>query len=354
MRLDLNFDVSNLDFDWLSPRYALFKLQRLVHHRWDIFHRCIRDIKLSLQYACRGAFLQCQMHSNYLWGLAYRPYGTGHFQEHKKRLLEVMMSRETWSSCQLFHSMWEDIRTDLGMDPSSSMESVWRQICECRTWNVKGTCPKLGRWFSWQDAAEEQLPEYHVLKLVLAYHHRNDKTVLDPDLQAERQSVMAAARLASRGDGSKVDMRKEFSALKEALGGGTRLAYFCMSEKLWSLCLILQVCSRPCWTWYSSEVKNVQNHHDSLLRAVQLQTTWMRQVELQELASIPVSRDPQLIRLISEKGMTDCGVKTLELTMHLLMRRSWSFARHGAPPDCYASLLSQDVVAQQDTWPDFW
>lgn len=159
----------------MCQRYALFKMNRLVHHKWDIFHRCIRDLKLSLQYSSRGSFLQSQLHSNYLWGLAYRPYGTGHFQEHKKRFLEVMLRRESWSTCQLFHEMWEDIRTDLGMDPLSSMETVWNQLAECRTFHVKGTCPKLGRWFSWQNAAEEQLPEFHVLKLVLAYHHKGEK-----------------------------------------------------------------------------------------------------------------------------------------------------------------------------------
>jgi hypothetical protein len=268
--------------------------------------------------------------------------------EHKTRLLEVMLQRESSETCDLFHTMFEDIRWDLGMDANSSMEEVWSELSSCRTFHCKGTMPKLGRWFAWNDAAEEQLSEFHVLKLVLAYHYKHEKKNLDPDAQAECQAISEAAKLAARGDGSKTDMRKEFSALKEALGGGTKLAYFVMSEKLFGLCRILQTCTRPIWSFYSSEVKNTLNDSDSLARSINLQSMWQSEQHLQELAGVPLSRDPQLVRLISEKNMWDTGDKCLHLIFHLLSRRTWSFVRHSAPPECYAGILSSDMVLRQD------
>ena len=242
--------------------------------------------------------------------------------------------------------MFEDIRRDLGMDENASMADVWKELPSCRTFAVKGVCPKLGRWFAWNDACAENLQDFHVLKCVLAYSYK-DQPKLDPDAAAERARLASATRVAAQGDGSKADMRKEFSALKAALGGGTKLAYYVMTEQLWALCHILQVCTRPCWFWYSSEVKNTQNHLDSLDRTIKLQTTWAREIHLQELAGIPLSREPNLVRLIDEKRMWDTGEKCSVLVFHLLMRRCWSFVRHSSPPDCYAAILGHDVGARQ-------
>ena len=291
------------------------------------------------------------MHSNYMWGLSYRPYGTGHFHEHKKRLMEILLSRESWETCNEFDQYWEDIRDDLGMSPHSSMEEVWRELPSCRLFQAKGTCPKQGRWFAWNDAATEQLPEFHVLKMVLKYHHGSEdgKKKLDPDEHIEQEAIALATRRSMRGDGSRADMRQEFSDLKKALGGGTRLAYFCMSERLWALCHILQVVSEPCWTWYAHEVKENQNHIDCLNRTIHLQTHWAGENHLQRLAAIPTSRHPIFVRLIAEKRVLDTGPKTVDLCLHILMRRAWSFVRHNAPPDCYACILDDsNPPLQQD------
>ena len=352
----LNVPILTLQLDqggtgMAGAAYAIHHLGHLIHVRWDIFHRCIRDLKLSLQYSCRGIFLQAQMHSNYMWGLSYRPYGTGHFHEHKKRLMEILLSRESWETCNEFDQYWEDIRDDLGMSPHSSMEEVWRELPSCRLFQAKGTCPKQGRWFAWNDAATEQLPEFHVLKMVLKYHHGSEdgKKKLDPDEHIEQEAIALATRRSMRGDGSRADMRQEFSDLKKALGGGTRLAYFCMSERLWALCHILQVVSEPCWTWYAHEVKENQNHIDCLNRTIHLQTHWAGENHLQRLAAIPTSRHPIFVRLIAEKRVLDTGPKTVDLCLHILTRRAWSFVRHNAPPDCYAGILDDsNPPLQQD------
>lgn len=132
-------------------RYAIHRLSRLAHTRWDVFHRTIRDIKLSLQYACKGAFLQVQMRSNYLWA---QPVGVGvqaiwhrTFMQHKTRLLACHAPAGVSETCDLLHTMFEE---------------VWSELSSCWTFHCKGTMPKLGRWFAWNDAAEEQLSEFPV------------------------------------------------------------------------------------------------------------------------------------------------------------------------------------------------
>ena len=165
-------------------RYAIHRLSRLAHTRWDVFHRTIRDIKLSLPYACKGAFLQVQMRSNYLWGLAYRPYGTGHFMQHKTRLLDVMLQRESQKLATFFTQCLSTYDGIWGAN--SSMEEAWSERSSCSTFHCKGTMPKLGRWFAWNDAAEEQLSEFNVLKLVLAYHYKHEKK--NHWIQMHRQS----------------------------------------------------------------------------------------------------------------------------------------------------------------------
>lgn len=183
------------------------------------------------------------MHTTYLWGLAYRPYGSGAYSEHKLRLLELMLSRESAFTCKPFQSLWQDIREDLQMCPNSSMQTVWDALSSCATFWRKGTMPKNSRWFAWSDSCEEQLPEYHVLKCVLAYHYQNEK--LDPDLVQEQQALASVVREAKQGGGDQQSLRREFSKLKESLGGGPKLAYYIMSEKLFSMLRLCKFVSVP-------------------------------------------------------------------------------------------------------------
>ena len=329
--------------------YAMDAMKTLTHVRFDIFHRAVNDMKLSLKHACHGRFLQCQMHSNYLFGLAYRPFNTGTFLQHKKRLRDIMFSSKTADTCQEFVSMWEDIRDDLGLPSSSSPEQVWNAVAECSTFVTKRTLPKLMRWFSWHQAAVEQLPEMHALKLVLGYHYRQQgDSKLDPDSAEERRSLAAAARQAKQGSGSKEDLRKEFSRLKESLGGGTKLAYFLMSERLWAMCHMLVVTSRPLWDWYSDAVRTCKNADDSLRRLIGLVNHWHEDAHLQALAAVPINQDPALVRLWHDKRILDTPELVLELSMHFLKRRAWSMSKHACPPDNYAELLTCDRGPAQD------
>ena len=57
---------------------------------------------MSLQHTADSVLLQAQMHSTYLWGLSYRPFGTGAFNEQKISIFNTMLARETAESCVPF------------------------------------------------------------------------------------------------------------------------------------------------------------------------------------------------------------------------------------------------------------
>lgn len=147
--------------------------------------------------------------------------------------------------------------------------------------------------------------------------------------------------------GDAQQIRREFSKLKECLGGGPKLAYYCMTEKLWFHCAIIQLCTRPIWTWYSNSVKHCKSPDDSLALAISLQSDWASDHHLRELARIPTSKDPMLVRPLAHEKILDAPVKVSELTFHLLRKRCSSFSKHSFPPECYAQVFSEDGLCRE-------
>ena len=70
----------------------------LVHFAFDPFHRLIRDMKLDVAgigpKTLRQKLLQAQLCSAFVWGVNYRPYGSGAFASSKKEVLEHFLSTE--------------------------------------------------------------------------------------------------------------------------------------------------------------------------------------------------------------------------------------------------------------------
>lgn len=329
-------------------RYAIHSLGKLVSVRWDLYHRSIRDVKLSLLHSSSGVFLQAQMHSQYLWALSYRPFSTSGFHEDKLRCLEVMMGRETPETCQLFQDVWETIRDDLGMPPWSNECDVWKAMPDVGAFASKGTLPKLSRWFSWNQSYEEQISSWNVLKLALAYHFQGQD--IDPDTAAQKRELDALARLDADGKEEKMNVRKQFSLLKEKLGGGLKLAYHLMSFRLLQLVHIIAMVTRPIWSWYSQSVKSMCGSNDLIDRLVQLASSWASDRHLQETASVCTSKPSEMITLLHRPEFSefqDTASKSFELAGRLLQNRAWSLAKASSPPDCYAEILSTDRVKQQ-------
>ena len=337
---------------WLvcGARYAIHRLQKLISVRWDIYHRSIRDVKLSLLHASGGVFLQAQMHSQYLWALSYRPFSSSAFHEDKVRVLEVMLAREEPESCALFHDYFETIKRDLKMPPWSTPSEIWSCLADAPAFAKKGTLPKLSRWFSWNQSYEEQVSSWNVLKLALAYHFSSSPDI-DPDTAAQKRELDALARLAcNANDEEKVSIKKEFSQLKEKLGGGLKLAFHLMSNRLLQLVHIIAMVTRPCWSWYTESVRKLNNCQDHLQRLVELARGWASDLHLQETAGVPTSQVEKLVELFHRpefEELTDTPAKVFELSGLLLQHRAWSLARASAPPDCYVEILHSSPVGSQ-------
>ena len=303
-------------------RYAIHHLKRLIQVRFDVYHRSIRDIKLALLHTDSGSFLRSQMHSQYLFALSYRPFNSGGFAEDKRRILELMLAREEPESFQMFLDTWETIRDDLDMPQTAGLRDVWNMLPNLDAFVNKGTLPKLSRWFSWNQACHEQIGSWNVLKLALAYHFKDDSTCTDPDVAQQKRELDELARLQESPD-ERVNMRTQFAKLKETLGGGLKLAYHLMSNRLLQMTHIIACATRPCWNWYAASVRDIKSPADHLVHLARLASTgWQQDLHLRETAGVPTSQCPELVSLLNRDEFTDFQGDTpgqvFELCGHVL------------------------------------
>ena len=94
----------------------LLEKQKMVHIRYDKFHRLVRDVRQSLKYASGGRYLKAQLFSSMIFGLNYRPFGTGLFWQQKKRMMEVFLDNEGDKDDPTFRKFAQRIATDLGIE----------------------------------------------------------------------------------------------------------------------------------------------------------------------------------------------------------------------------------------------
>ena len=85
----------------------------MVHCKWDKIHRCVRDIRLALTHSESGLFLKTQLFTSYLWGVNFKPFGTGEFGSQKKFILDALMATESPHS-SVFQKYGERISSTLG------------------------------------------------------------------------------------------------------------------------------------------------------------------------------------------------------------------------------------------------
>ena len=64
----------------------------MVWCRWDKYHRCVRDIKLSLGHVAGGLFLKAQLFTAYLWSMNFKPFQTGLLSTQKKEALDYFLA----------------------------------------------------------------------------------------------------------------------------------------------------------------------------------------------------------------------------------------------------------------------
>ena len=119
--------------------------------------------------------------TSFLWSLNCKPFGTGLLHDKKARLLEVFWATGSPDG-PLFTRRWEQIAWEQQL-PADKAEA-WRSLCQLPSFSRKDNFVKLGRWFSWNEIAAEQLQEFTALKMTLSFHGKEaeDPTEDDPAL----------------------------------------------------------------------------------------------------------------------------------------------------------------------------
>eukprot|EP00435_Cladocopium_sp_Y103_P055581 s524_g18.t1 len=282
------------------------------------------------------------MHSTYLWALQYRPFGSGGFMEDKKRMMDHFMSTQ---DCDYgpFVEQLPLFKLDLGLPEHTSPKEVFDAICELPGFVTKGTLPKLSRWFSWNESCQEQVPEYRVLRMVLKHWLGREADKLDPNDAAQHRELQHAAKETQKSAGTKETLRSEFSKLKQTLGGGLKLAYYLMSDRLLHFVRLISAATRPTWTWYADTVKSVKSAEDTVKQCTELAKSWGSDKHLIQTAAVLTMRSPEVVSLFTDPTLlpfTDTSDKLFRLVFNLLKRRAWSLGKqYSAPPDCYCALL---------------
>ena len=326
-------------------------MKRLIHVRWDIFHRAVNDCKLSMKDTGQ-CFVSAQMHSTYLWALGYRPFGSGAFMEEKRRSIEHFFATEN-HQYPPFQQQWHLFRADLNLSADASPEDVWNHIATLPGFQCKGTLPKLSRWFSWNQSCEEQVGEFRVFRMILQHWlGKRACEKLDPNEAQHQRELQAAARASAQGSMTKKSLREEFSKLKANLGGGMKLAFHLMSDRLLQMVRLIALATRPTWTWYAKNVQEVKNATHTLEQTIFLQNHWCCETHLQETARLLVSNHEEVVFILSDpelKQFSDTQKKLHALVVNILKRRTWSLAKqYCCPPDCYASIMSGNAAVAED------
>ncbi len=312
--------------------YMEGNLGMMVLSKWDKYHRCVRDIRLSLERVARGLFLKAQLYTSYLWGVNYKPYGTGLFGTQKKEALDAFLAEQSTDGAP-WHKYGERIAHDAGLpwDTEEDRQRVWASLpdiagsfCQARE-----IC-KLGRWFSWNDCAKQQLPEYWAGKMIYEWFLA---TTQDPDdSPVTFDNLDAAARAKTP--------YTELRALKQA-NGGLKLAYRLMTTGLCQHAWMLYICTRGCWDWYANQVRSIKTPEDGCRELLRMcGGGWQRDPHLSETIMDALLDAGSLSKMGIGLGASAIASRLLSLVLRIISHRAWSLAvRHHGPPECYAALL---------------
>ena len=96
-----------------------------IHVRFDKIHRCIRDYKLAIGRAMGGIFLKTQLHSSYIFGLNYKPFGSDLYSSQKQTMMASFCESQT-----ILSDLWQEFRERNAFDAGESV------INDNRLWKV--------------------------------------------------------------------------------------------------------------------------------------------------------------------------------------------------------------------------
>lgn len=235
---------------------------------------------------------------------------------------------------QLFEQYAELISLDMGqvIESQSDLLELFESLSEIAACNQKGSPVKAGRWFSWLNACEEQVPEFFAVRMLLQHQFPRDQ----PDVKLQ-----------------------SFSKLRLEMGG-MRLGLQCYGWSVWFGIQVLRLGQKPIYTSYCESVEGVKSPAQGLRRTIQQvqDHAWMASQELKGLIAVFSQKDQfQKIlqyHALSRRHLDDAehrdqlGKFINQLFFYiatLMCKRSSALSKLNAPPECYAEVLSSDPAA---------
>ena len=313
-------------------------LQKLIHMRWDELHRLIRDVKGALSHACGGIFLKAQVFSSFLWGIHARPFGTGLFHTLLQRGLDVFLFNNPDRHSPRFQKYVDRIGRELGKSTSTAaaQDALHESLAELSTIKNQPEISKLGRWFSWNQAAKPNLMEFSAQKMIIE-EMLDDGDLEDPDDQSISFDDLQGACKSK-------DPRQALAQLRQG-GGGLQLSYRLMTSSLHGICKIIYVVTQPSWDYYTHLTKNIKNSRQGLFHTMEMATRWSTAPHLSATFKHSLYRPPQWdFVCIGERfqmgGQDQRMQQIVSLSWHIVSERAWSLAaRYSLPPMAYSNLL---------------
>ena len=308
----------------------------------------MRDINLALGATAGGLFLKTRIFSAHLWSLNYKPWGTGLFGTQKKQLLNIFMATQS-SSSAVFRKYAPRIAETLDrqLETEDDYDTLFDDLpFLARSFNAAMDLAKVGRWFSWNSCARDQLGEYWVQKMILEDHLGVGSPCASAGLVDPDESDIPFDDLLAA---SKAKTPQAQLAQLKAVNGGLRLAYKLMTSQLYDHCRLLYTVTKPLWNWYTDQVQNVKSPKQGLVElASNADRRWMRDPQFADLITNAFHSVPSLSYMDLPPAHSVMSSRLVSLVWNLLSHRAWSLAaRHHSPPQRYVELLSHSHLRQR-------
>ena len=232
---------------------------------WEIkCHRVIRASKLTETHVAKGAYHSAKTNSTYLWTINYRPFQSGGYEHTKREGLESSMVYYDHNSPE-FQGICPWYATTHGKVYDGTVEMrlwLWARFITMLSFREKGPHGNMGNWFSWCFLSDFHLSEMPGCWLVFNYINGNT------DIE----------------EGAPEEYDYQLRAMRQATGGGLKLAAKCCTPLLFFFCKCWFTILKPCWTPYTHHVENVKTPEEGLRELIDetKNHSWSRVGELRE------------------------------------------------------------------------
>ena len=200
----------------------------------------------------------------------------------------------------------------------ASDQDLWEALPgKMKSWRIKGGCTKPSRWFSWNEAAADNLSEFAASRMVLEWY------------------------LGLGTDQSPDDIDQPQLCFKDA--AGLKLCYLGHSWVTWENAHVISRLQEPCWEYYSRQLHEIKTVQDSLTETQSMSTGWNRHWSLTKTANILVFEEHWHDLLPWVQEPVQFMRKVMDYGLELLANRCATFSKYGSPPECYSKVLSDPV-----------